>query len=109
MRAMLEGVLAGRKNLALLLTEFGADSVAGFYSASRDLWSEDYHADLLREILALARDYPRIVGEFPFCFSDYRDPSKVPNGYWDELNLKGVVDYGRRPKLAAGALSEVYR
>lgn len=108
MREMIEEVLDRQQNLALLLTEFGADSVAGFYARGRDLWSEEYHADLLRAIMALAEDYPQIVGTFPFCFSDYRDPSKVPNGYWDELNLKGVVDYGRRPKLAFSALQEVY-
>lgn len=109
MRTMLDEVLAAKRNLALLLTEFGADSVPGSYSASRDLWSEDYHADLLREILALARNYPQIVGTFPFCFSDYRDPSKVPNGYWNELNLKGLVDYRRNRKLAFAAVRRAYR
>jgi beta-glucuronidase len=108
MRTMLDTVLAGKPNLALFLTEFGADSVPGNYSASRDLWSENYHADLLREILALAKDYPQIVGTFPFCFTDYRDPSKVPNGYWNELNLKGLVDYRRQKKLAFGAVQSSY-
>ena len=108
MRAMLDLVLARRQDLALLLTEFGADSVAGFYARGRDLWSEEYHADLLRAVLDLAKAYPQITGTFPFCFSDYRDPSKVPNGYWNELNLKGVVGYTRRPKLAFKALQEVY-
>ncbi len=108
MRKMIDGVLAKKSNLALLLTEFGADSVPGHYSASRDLWSENYHADLLREVLALATEYPQIVGTFPFCFSDYRDPSKVHNGYWNELNLKGLVDYGRNRKLAFAALQTQY-
>ena len=108
MRGMLDQVLARKQDLALLLTEFGADSVAGSYSANRDLWSENYHADLVAAILALAREYPRIVGTFPFCFSDYRDPSKVPNGYWNELNLKGLVDYRRHPKLAFSAVQTVY-
>ena len=109
MRQMLDTVLAKKQNLALLLTEFGADSVPGRTSANRDLWSENYHADLLREILALAQDYPQIVGTFPFCFSDYRDPSKVPNGYWNELNLKGLVDYRRNKKLAFAAVRDVYQ
>lgn len=108
MRKMLDEVLANRQNLALLLTEFGADSVSGFRSRSRDLWSEDYHADLLSAVFSLARDYPQIAGTFPFCFNDYRDPSKVHNGYWNELNLKGMVDYGRNRKLAFAALKAVY-
>jgi beta-glucuronidase len=108
MRKMIDEVLAKKRNLALLLTEFGADSVPGSYSASRDMWSENYHADLLREILALAKDYPQIVGTFPFCFTDYRDPSKVHNGYWNEVNLKGLVDYRRNKKLAFAAVRESY-
>jgi hypothetical protein len=72
------------------------------------MWSENYHADLLREILALAKDYPQIVGTFPFCFTDYRDPSKVHNGYWNELNLKGLVDYRRNKKLAFSAVKSSY-
>lgn len=108
MREMLDKVLAGKPNLAMFLTEFGADSVPGFFARGRDLWSEDYHADVLREIFALARDYPQIVGTFPFCFSDYRDPSKVPNGYWNELNLKGAVDYQRNRKLPFEALRKAY-
>ncbi len=108
MREMLDTVLERNSNLVLLLTEFGADAVPGAYSASRDLWSEDYHADLLRAVLALAAEYPQIAGTFPFCFSDYRDPSKVPNGYWNELNLKGIVDYHRNPKLAWHALRSAY-
>ncbi|MDD5707588.1 MAG: glycoside hydrolase family 2 TIM barrel-domain containing protein, partial [Kiritimatiellae bacterium] len=109
MRRMLDTVLAQKRDLALFLTEFGADSVPGNFARSRDLWSEEYHADLLREIFALAREYPQIVGTFPFCFCDYRDPSKVTNGYWNELNLKGIVDYQRNKKLAWAALQGMYR
>ena len=105
---MLDKVLADQPDLALLLTEFGADSVPGHYSRSRDLWSENYHADLLREIFALAKDYPQIADTFPFGLSDYRDPSKVPNGYWNEINLKGVADYHRNRKLAYDVVKRQY-
>jgi len=108
LRQMLDTVLARKQEIALFLTEFGADAVPGYFSRSRDLWSEEYHADLLREILVLAAEYPQIVGTFPFCFSDYRDPSKVQNGYWNEMNLKGVVGYGRQKKLAFTALKACY-
>ena len=67
------------------------------------------YADLLSEILALVAQYPQIVGTFPFCFSDYRDPSKVHNGYWNELNLKGIVDYNRNRKLPFMAIQKMYR
>lgn len=109
MRAMLEKVISeGPKKLALLLTEFGADSVPGYFSRSRDLWSEDYHAGLLEEIFKLSEEYPQIVGTFPFCFTDYRDPSKPVNGYWNELNLKGMVTYERRKKMPFETVKEYY-
>jgi beta-glucuronidase len=109
MRQMLDRVLSeNRKNLVLFMTEFGADSVPGFYSMSRDLWSENYHAELLKAIFELSEEYPQIAGTFPFCFSDYRDPSKAANGYWNEVNLKGVVTYDRRKKLAFDALVHRY-
>ena len=108
LREMLGQVLERKPGLALFLTEFGADSQPGYHSRSHELWSEDYHAALLQEILAAAKDTPQIVGTFPFCFSDYRDPSKVVNGYWNGLNLKGLVDYMRRPKLAYQAVREAY-
>ncbi len=65
MRQMLDEVLARKSDVALLLTEFGADSVAGFCSRSRDLWSEDYHADLLQAILSWRRSIRRSPAPSP--------------------------------------------
>lgn len=108
MRRMLDEILERNRGTALLLTEFGADSAPGFHSRGRDLWSEEYHADLLREIFAVTVDYPQISGTFPFGFSDYRDPSKIHNGFWNELNLKGVVSYEREKKAAFNAVRSHY-
>jgi beta-galactosidase/beta-glucuronidase len=110
MREMLNKIISEKKSdIALLLTEFGADSIPGFYAAGRDLWSENYHADLLDEIFKMTDEYPQIIGTFPFCFTDYRDPSKTSNGYWNELNLKGAVTYNRERKLAFEIISKRYK
>ncbi len=93
----------------MLLTEFGADSVPNYLSASRNLWSEEYHADLIKETYAVLEQHPEIRGVFPFCFCDYRDPSKQVNIHWDYMNYKGVVTYERRPKKAFYALKSLYR
>ena len=109
MRRMLDEIFANRKNATLVLTEFGADSIPGLHSGKRVLWSEEYHAELLRKIFSLAAEYPRLAGTFPFCFADYRDPSKVPNGCWNEYNLKGLVSYERRKKKAFTTVEKIYR
>ena len=108
MKEMLEKIISSNSGIPLLLTEFGADSVKGFISGSRNLWSENYHAELLLETFKLAGEYSGIAGTFPFCFSDYRDPSKVVDAYWNEINLKGMVDYHRNKKLAFHAIRSVY-
>jgi len=101
--------LKGLAKKSLLLTEFGADSIPGYSSKSRDLWSEEYHADLIRETFAVLRKHPEVCGAFPFGFSDYRDPSKFVNGYWDYMNYKGVVSYERHPKMASHTLKMIYQ
>ncbi len=93
----------------LLLTEFGADAEPGFRSTVLALWSEDYQAALLQAQMEIAGKYPSICGTFPFCYSDYRDPSKPVNHHWRGINLKGVVDYQRRHKLAWAAIQKAYR
>jgi hypothetical protein len=61
------------------------------------------------DIFKLSDEYPQIAGTFPFCFTDYRDPSKIINGYWDEINLKGAVSYNRKKKLAFDAIRKRYQ
>ncbi|MDD5483954.1 MAG: glycoside hydrolase family 2 TIM barrel-domain containing protein [Kiritimatiellae bacterium] len=92
----------------LLLTEFGADAEPGFRSAGLDLWSEDYQAALIQKHMEIAGKYPAVCGTFPFCYADYRDPSKPVNHHWRGINLKGVVDYHRNHKLAWPAVQKIY-
>lgn len=101
--------LKGLHNKPMFLTEFGADSIPGYLSDSRDLWSEEYHADLLKETFRILEKHPEICGAFPFCFTDYRDPSKHVTAGWNYMNYKGVVSYHRRPKKAFYALREIYQ
>ena len=101
--------LSEARDKPLLLTEFGADSVPGFRSDELELWSEDYHAWLLGEILKVAREFAAICGTFPFCFSDYRDPSKYTGAHWDGMNYKGIVTYDRLRKLPVETLNSTYK
>ncbi len=92
----------------VLLSEFGADAEPGFRSDDLALWSEDYQAALIARQLAIAGACPAVCGTFPFLYNDYRDPSKPVNHHWHGVNLKGVVGYDRRPKLAWQALQAAY-
>ena len=92
----------------LLITEFGADSIPGYLSNSCEFWSEDYQAELIRETFSIIKSKD-ISGAFPFCFTDYRDPSKPVNGYWNGMNYKGLLTYQRQAKMAFNTLREIYK
>lgn len=91
----------------LLLTEFGADSIPGYFSSASELWSENYHADVVRAYVRTAAEHA-VGGTFVFAYTDYSDPSKPMNGRWNGYNLKGMVSYEREVKLPYYALKEVY-
>jgi len=93
----------------VLLTEFGADAEPGFRSKALDLWSENYQAALIGKHIEIAGKYPAVCGTFPFCYADYRDPSKPVNHHWHGINLKGMVDYRRGHKLAWRIIQDAYK
>ena len=96
------------EDVPILLTEFGADSVPGYLSSARELWSENYHAKVVSSYIEAAHARKDVVGTFVFCFTDYLDPSKPKNGRWNEHNLKGMLSYDRQYKLPYYALQEAY-
>ena len=101
--------LSGKHKKPMLMTEFGADSIPGYLSESLELWSENYHAELLKKSFEIFKKHPYICGTFPFVFSDYKDPSKHVNKYWNEMNYKGVISYNRRKKLSFFTLQKIYK
>lgn len=78
------------RDVPLLLTEFGADSVPGYHSSAADLWSEEYHEKVIAEMIKASRKHNRVVGTFVFSFVDYIDPCKPLNGWWKDCNFKGM-------------------
>jgi len=95
-------------DVPILVTEFGADSLPGYYSSVAEYWSEDYHAKVVSETVKAFRKRDNVGGGFVFAFTDYYDPSKPKNGRWNEHNLKGMLSYNRDYKLPFYALKDVY-
>ena len=109
LNTMIENVEARiDKDMPILLTEFGVDSVPGYISPECALWSENYHAQVIEKSIAVGREYDSVAGEFVFAFTDYSDPSKPMNGRWNGQNLKGMITYEREKKLPFYALKEAY-
>ena len=88
----------------ILISEFGADTVAGTHSNPPEMFSEEYQVEFLREYLALAARKDYMVGMHVWNFADFKtgQGTRRVGG----LNLKGVFTRDRRPKMAAHFLRE---
>ena len=88
----------------LVLTEFGADTIAGHHSIPPEMFSEEYQVEFLRGYLDVAAARPFVAGLHVWNFADFKTAQGIirPGG----LNQKGVFTRDRRPKMAAHFLRE---
>jgi beta-glucuronidase len=85
----------------LIITEYGADAVAGLHSAFDQAWTEDYQADLLETYHRVFDRVPAVIGEQVWNFADFQTSSTV---FRVDGNKKGVFTRDRRPKAGARVL-----
>ena len=90
----------------LILTEFGADTVAGHHAQPPEMFSEEYQAELLEQYIRVLRGKPYVVGEHIWNLCDFKTSQGVRR--IGGMNLKGVFTRDRRPKLAAHRLRELW-
>jgi len=83
----------------IMLTEFGADTVAGTHSQPDEMWSEEYQVVLLRRYLDVAGSRPFVAGVHVWNFADFKTGQGIIR--MSGLNHKGIFTRNRRPKMAA--------
>lgn len=88
----------------LILTEFGADAIAGGHAQPPEMFTEEYQAAMIGRYLQALRSRPFVVGEHVWNLCDFKTGQAVHR--MGGLNLKGVFTRDRRPKLAAHRLKE---
>ncbi len=86
----------------IVVTEFGADTVAGLHAQPPEMWSEEYQAEMLTKYLDVAAARPFVVGMHVWNFADFKTGQGIIRA--SGLNQKGVFTRDRRPKLAAHTL-----
>lgn len=89
----------------ILVTEFGADAVAGFHGLPEEMWTEEYQATLIAETIGVFRTKAWLNGEHVWTFSDFRTGQNDRRAYG---NRKGVFTRERLPKMAAHKLREIW-
>lgn len=88
----------------IVITEFGADTIAGAHSDPPEMWSEEYQVEFLRAYLDVAAERPFVAGLHVWNFADFKTGQGTRRA--GGLNLKGVFTRDRRPKMAAHLLRE---
>jgi beta-glucuronidase len=86
----------------IIVTEFGADAMAGVHAQPPEMWSEDFQSDLIAAYLDVLGKLPFVVGTHPWAFADFKTSQNIMRV--GSLNLKGVFTRDRKPKQAARML-----
>lgn len=82
----------------VMITEYGADTVAGLHTSVPSMFSEEYQAEYYRVINQVLDACPFVVGEQLWNFADFATIQGVMRV---DGNKKGILTRDRRPKLAA--------
>lgn len=90
----------------VILSEYGADTVAGLHAAAPDMFTEEFQVAYYEAINACLDERPFVVGEMPWNFADFatqQGPMRAGG------NRKGLFTRDRRPKMAAHYFKERWR
>jgi len=92
---------SSRHGKPIIVTEYGADTLAGLHTTAGSLWSEEYQMALLETYHRVFDRVDAVVGEHVWNFADF---ATGPSFMRVDGNKKGVFTRDRRPKMAAHEL-----
>jgi beta-galactosidase/beta-glucuronidase/putative sterol carrier protein len=96
--------IAAALHKPVVITEFGADTVAGLHRQPPQMFSEEYQVEFLRGYLDVVAQRPFVVGLHVWNFADFQATQSTMRV--GGMNLKGVFTRERQPKMAAHFLRE---
>ena len=91
------------KNKPVIITEYGADAVAGMHNINADMFSEEYQVEFFKTINQVLDKYPYIIGEHVWNFADF---DTIQGLMRVGGNKKGVFTRNRQPKSLAYYLKD---
>lgn len=90
----------------IIITEFGADTIAGYHGKPDVMWTEEYQAQYIRFHMEVAEARAFVAGMQVWNFADFAAVQSIMRV--GGLNHKGVFTRIRTPKLAAHVLREFW-
>ncbi len=82
----------------IIMTEYGADTIAGMHANPPVMFTEEYQVRLLEKFHSVFDRFPFVVGEHIWNFADFMTKQGVVRVFG---NRKGVLTRNRQPKMAA--------
>lgn len=95
---------ADKYNKPIIMTEYGADTMAGLHTVGDVPWSEEYQSRVLEMSHRVFDKVDSVVGEHVWNFADFQTPSTFI--FRVDGNKKGVFTRDRRPKGAVQVLKK---
>jgi len=93
----------------LIMTELGADALAGHHGDPSTRWTEEYQASVYEHQLRMLGGIPFLAGMSPWILTDFRSPRRTLPGIQDGWNRKGLISERGERKLAFEILQRHYR
>ena len=89
----------------IILTEFGADAIAGIHTEPPQMFSEEYQAKMIKLQYEKFTELPYAIGTHVWAFADFKTAQTISRIVF---NRKGVFTREREPKMAAHMLKELW-
>lgn len=101
LRAEFNGWLKRCPNTPIMMTEYGADTVAGFHDVEPVMFTEEYQAEFYKANHEVFDEFPHFIGEQVWNFADFATSQGIIRV---QGNKKGIFTRDRKPKYAAHEL-----
>jgi beta-glucuronidase len=93
----------------LVMSEFGAEAVAGLHGDEQTRWTEEFQESFYRHQVGMLKRIPFLRGTSPWILMDFRSPRRLLPGVQDYYNRKGLVSERGQRKKAFYVMQEFYR
>ena len=95
-------------NKPVVISEFGAEALAGFHADSATRFSEEYQESFYKNQLALINKIENLRGTTPWILIDFRSPKRMNPDYQNGWNNKGLISQTGQRKKAFYVLRDFY-
>ena len=93
----------------VIISEFGAEALAGFHADAETRFSEEYQSRVYQHQLGMMPRVPALAGMTPWLLMDFRSPRRALAGLQDYHNRKGLLSDRGQKKQAFYLLQKFYR